>query len=159
MSATLTIVGDTDRYMVSSSPILGTVKRGGIPSILSDVGMPIRTHSSIRRALFFLRILKNDKHLSTNFEINLLRVATCPQLLYFTYICGLAHHEQGLIWSEFPFIPPLVIRKSRNFLDDTPKMYLEGFSIMRCLQRILNVFPKWAMWSAALSPFTSMSSM
>ncbi|GKU93502.1 hypothetical protein SLEP1_g7095 [Rubroshorea leprosula] len=87
-----------------------------------------------------LRILKNGRHFSTDFDTNLCRAAIlpakrCTSLIDFGgFISSIA-----LIFSGLTSIPLLETMNPRNLPDSTPKTHLAGFNLMRCVLRLLNV--------------------
>ena len=101
---------------MSSLLVLQTMSRRGNSIYFFNYWNAISDSYVHSKALFFLRILKNNKHLFANFETNLLRAAThlvnyCTSRMFLNELIM----SIAWIWSKFTLIPLLGTRKSRNF--------------------------------------------
>ncbi|GFS40748.1 hypothetical protein Acr_00g0070290 [Actinidia rufa] len=95
----------------------------------------------------FLRILKNDKHLSVAREMTLFSAATLSVSLRTSLIIlGDSISSIALIFSGFTSIPVLLTRNPRNFPAETPKAHLARFCIILYLLKTPNVSSRSVMW-------------
>ena len=154
--AELTIVCDTAKYKNRSFPIFERLKRGGVIKYCFRLSKAI-VHSFVH-SNFFLRSLKNGKHLFVDRETNLLRVAICPLKHWtsFTFVGG-DISIIALILFGFALIPLYDTIKPRNFPDSTTKMHLDRFGFMLYFRRVSKVSSRSVKWSIVYWLLTSMS--
>ena len=82
----LTVVDDTDKYRVSSSPILRNMRGGGDPRYFFSFHNASFDSLVPSKALVFLKILKNGKYLSTDLDqvsylILQLKILSCIMIM------------------------------------------------------------------------------
>ena len=144
--AELSVVCDAAKYKNISSPIFEGLRRGGVIKYCFRLSKAI-VHSFVH-SNFFLKSLKNGKHLSVDQETNLLRAAICllRRWTSFTFIRG-DISIISLILFGFTSIPLCDTIKPRNFLNGTAKTHLDEFSFMLYFQRVSKVSSRSVKWS------------
>ena len=112
--------------------------------------------------IFFacLKVLKKDKHLSVDLEMN--RLST----VIFLLSCCISFLELGYFILMIAFIFLILasifhcdIKNSKFFLKVTPNVYLVRFNFIWCRRSVLNISFKFRKWSEVWRFFTNISSI
>ena len=144
----LTTLSDVARYKYKGSPSIDFMSNRGVIKYFFSSSKDHR-HSSIHeKSLDCYRVLKKERHLSTDLEMNRLSTMILPLsccISFFKVGCFIL--MIAFIYSRFTLIFQCEMRKLKKNLAVTPKAHLVEFSFIWCRRSVSKASSKSRTWS------------